>query len=115
MFDVPIGDLRTWITFQAPTLSEDGGGAQKATFATVASNPTVRARVVYDHGSEAVANNAAQAVQRATVTVRYRSDVLATWQVLLHSQPWKLISPPENVQERNHWLVFRIERSVGSA
>lgn len=109
-YSVRIGELRTQITFQEPTVSKDPGGAQSATWANVASNPTVWARWTYDHGQEQVASEAEVAVQRATVTVRYRADVVSTWRVLLDGNAWRILSV-DQVQERNRWTEMRVERA----
>ena len=112
--NVSIGDLRTRITFQEPTINKGTGGAQVEAYANVATNPTVWALWVNDHGEEVVANDAEKSVQRATVTVRYRSDVLAIWQVLKDGEPYKLISPPDHVRDQNRWTVLRVERVIGT-
>jgi len=112
--NIRISDLRDRVTFQSPTLSKTPGGAQTEAYANVTTDPTVWALWVNDHGQEGVANNAEKATQQATVTVRYRSDVLTTWQLLKDGQPWKLIAPPDHVRGRNHWTVLRVERVEGS-
>lgn len=112
--DIQVGDLRDRITFQSPTISKTDEGAQTEGYANVASNPTVWALIVYDHGQTVVTNEAEKAEQRATVTVRYRSDILAKWQVLIDGNPWKLISEPDHVRGRNTWTVFRVERVIGT-
>lgn len=111
---VKISDLRTRITFQSPTISKTTGGAQTEAYANLATNPTVWALVVYDHGQTVVANEAEKAEQRATVTIRYRSDVSDKWQVLIDGNPWKIISPPDHVRGLNRWTVLRIERVIGT-
>lgn len=112
--NVRISDLRDRITFQAPTVTKSTGGAQTEAYANVATNPTVWAQIVYDHGQTVVANEAEKAEQRATVTIRYRSDVSDKWQVLIDGNPWKIISPPDHVRGRNRWTVLRIERVTGT-
>jgi SPP1 family predicted phage head-tail adaptor len=113
-FNVQIADLNTRITLQVPTISKDAGSAQTTTYANVGTNPTIWSNWVYDHGQELVQGGAKQSVLRATVTIRYRSDVLSTWRVVLGSDNWNIISAPEPVQNRNRWLVFRVERVKGS-
>jgi SPP1 family predicted phage head-tail adaptor len=114
-FSANAGDLQTRITFQAPTINKDDGGAQVPSYENVASHPTVWSAWVYDHGQESVQGNAVQSVQRATVTIRYRSDVTGAWQVVKDDgSKWALISEPENVQDRNRWSVFRVERVKGT-
>lgn len=112
--NVRISDLRDRITFQTPTISKTPGGAQTEAYANVATNPTVWAQVVYDHGQTVVSNEAEKAEQRATVTIRYRSDVSDKWQVLIDGNPWKIISPPDHVRGLNRWTVLRIERVTGT-
>ena len=111
--DIKIGDMRDRVTFQSPTVSKSSGGGQVEAYANVATNPTVWALVVYDHGQEVVANEAEKSVQRATVTVRYRSDVLTTWQILLDSVAWKIFSV-DHVRGLNRWTVLRVERVIGT-
>lgn len=113
-FATDAGALRTPITFQEPTLAVDPGGAQSPTWANVGTNPSVWSAWVYDHGQEQAASGADVSTQRATVTVRYRSDILATWRVYDGSNYWSLIAPPEHVQRRNHWTVLRVELVKGT-
>ena len=112
--NVQVGDLRDRITFQSPTISKTGGGAQTEAYANIATDPTVWALWVNDHGQEVVASDAEKSVQRATVTIRYRSDVLTTWQVLTEDgAAWKVFSV-DHVRGRNHWTVLRVERVIGT-
>jgi SPP1 family predicted phage head-tail adaptor len=113
-YTVNPGDLRTRITFQSPTESMDAGGAQTQVYANIATTPTVWAKWVHDHGQEGEQGNAIAAIARATVTVRYRSDIDASWQVLSNGLSWKIISPPENVQNASRWTVFRVEQVKGT-
>jgi SPP1 family predicted phage head-tail adaptor len=111
---VSISDLQTRITFQQPTESKDAGGAQTQVYANVSTNPTVWSKWVHDHGQESEQGNAIVAIARATVTVRYRSDIDPSWQILNNGLAWKIITPPENVQNQNQWTVFRVERAKGT-
>lgn len=111
---VKISELRTRITFQEPTLTQDAGGAQVAGYANIAAVPTVWARWVNDHGQESVTSGAEKSVQGATVTVRYRSDVLETWRILKDGVAWKIITPPDHVRDTNRWTVFRVELVKGT-
>lgn len=111
--NLQISDLRTRITFQEPTLSKDAGGAQKATYANVSTTPTVWAQWVNDHGQEAISSGAEKSAQRATVRLRHRSDVLATWRVLKGGQAWQILSV-DQVQDRNRWIELRVEHVTGT-
>jgi SPP1 family predicted phage head-tail adaptor len=111
--NVPISDLRTRITFQSPTITTDAGGAQSTTYANVGTVPTVWAQWINDHGQEAIAAEAVTSAQRATVRVRHRTDILETWRVVKDSENWQILSIDE-VQDRNRWIEFRVERIKGS-
>lgn len=109
------GELRTRITFQSPTLTQGNEGAQVPAWATISTNPTVWSRWVHDHGQELAQGDAGKSIERATVTIRYRSDIKPSYAVLDPSGArWQLISAPENVQNENRWLVFRVERVKGT-
>jgi SPP1 family predicted phage head-tail adaptor len=108
-FTVNVGDLRTRITFQSPTINKDAGGAQSGAYANVATNPTVWAQWINDHGQESVASGADVSVQRATVRVRHRTDIATTWRVLKDSEPWNILSI-DPVQDKNRWVELRVER-----
>ena len=98
---------------QAPTISVDAGKAQSTTYANVTTNPTVKARWINDHGAEAVASDAVRSTQRATVTIRHRSDVLTTWRILKGTEIWQVLSV-DQVQDRNRYVELRVERVKGS-
>ncbi len=106
---ISIADLRTRITFQAPTISSDPGGAQKTTYTNVGTNPSVWAQWINDHGQESVSSNAEISVQRATVRVRHRSDIVETWRVLKNNEAWNILSI-DPVQDKHRWVELRVER-----
>lgn len=110
---IQISDLRTRITFQSPTITKDAGGAQKAGYANVATNPTVWAEWINDHGQETIATDAKVSAQRATVRVRHRTDIVETWQVLKDGEAWKILSI-DPVRDRNRWVELRVERVKGT-
>jgi SPP1 family predicted phage head-tail adaptor len=111
--NISIADLRTCITFQVPTITRDAGGAQVATWANVGTTPTMWARWINAHGQEAVTSDALQLVQRATVTVRHRTDIVPTWRVLKDGEAWQILSV-DAVQDRNRWVEMIVERSKGT-
>lgn len=114
-YTVNAGELRTLVTFQEPSVSKDAGGAQKPAWANVDTNPTVWARWVNAHGQEMLTSEALKARQRATVTVRYRADILATWRLLKSDGTfWQIIAPPDNVRGENRWTELLVERTTGS-
>jgi SPP1 family predicted phage head-tail adaptor len=113
-YAISVGDLRTQITFQSPTITTDAGAAQKSSFSNVATNPTVWARWINAHGQEILTGNAMSSVQLATVTVRHRTDITTKWQIVKDDgTTWQVISIDE-VQDRNRWIEMVVERAAGS-
>jgi len=110
---INVADLRDRITLQSPTISKDAGGAQVESYANVGSDPTVWAQWVNDHGLELVSSEAERSIQRATVTIRDRSDVLTTWRVLRDGVAWGITSV-DRVRGQNRWVVLRVERTQGT-
>jgi SPP1 family predicted phage head-tail adaptor len=112
-YRVNAGELRTRITFQQPTLTQDIGGAQTIVWANVASNGTVWARWIMAHGQEVVNSDALKSVQRAVVTIRHRTDILTTWRVLKDGQAWQVISV-DQVRGENRWTELVVEQARGT-
>lgn len=112
-YSVTLDELRTRITFQQPTITPDAGGAQVPGWTNITTNPTVWARWINVHGEEAISSEALKSAQRATVTVRYRSDVLTTWRVSKGAEYWQIISI-DQVQGRNRWTEMIVERVKGT-
>jgi SPP1 family predicted phage head-tail adaptor len=111
--NIKISDLRTRITFQEPTVTKDPGGAQRTTYANIGTNPTVWAQWINDHGQEVVASEAEKSVQRATIRIRHRGDIVTTWQVLKDGEAWQILSV-DQVQDRNRWVEMRVEHVKGT-
>lgn len=112
-YSVRAGEMRTQITLQSPTLSSDAGGAQSATFANASTNPTVWSRWVNAHGDEAVSSETLASVQRATVTIRHRTDVDVTWRVLRDGVAWQVISV-DAVRGERRFVELVVERARGT-
>lgn len=113
-YTVNAGDLRTKITFQVPTVTQDAGAAQKISWANAAVNPTVWARCVMAHGREIVGSEALKSSQRMTVTVRHRTDIQTTWRVKMDDGTyWQVISL-DPVQGRKRWVELVVERTKGT-
>jgi SPP1 family predicted phage head-tail adaptor len=111
-YTVKLSDLRTRITLQEPVITTDAGAAQVAGWRNSA-NPIVWARWINAHGQEVVSSDALNFSQRAVVTIRYRADILTTWQVLKDGVAWQIISI-DQVQDRNAWTELVVERVKGS-
>jgi head-tail adaptor len=113
------GEMRTSITLQSPTVAKDAGGFQKAGYANAGTNPTVLARWVNAHGDEnasasgGATSSAVKFAQRATVTIRARTDIDTTWQVLKDGEAWNIISV-DPIRGENRWVELVVERAKGS-
>lgn len=103
------GELRTSITLQTPSISTDAGGFKKTTYTNAGTDPVVYARWINSHGQEQ-AENAVKNVQRATVTIRNRTDVKTTWQVLKDSEAWNIISI-DAIRGENRFIELVVERA----
>ena len=98
------GELRTSILLKRRSITKTAG-FQSVTPVTVA---TVWAKWTNAHGSEVWAAQAVQAVQPATVLIRYRSDVDTTCLVEKGGQDWEVVSV-DNIQERNEYLELKVK------
>ena len=116
-YRVNAGDMRTTITLQSPMIAKDPGAAQKPVYANVSTHPIIKARWVNAHGQESV-QTAVKSVQRATVTIRHRDDILTPtrhtdWRVLRDGEPWNIISI-DPIQDKNRWIELVVEHAKGS-
>lgn len=104
------GEMRTRIELLRPASTAPGpGGFQKRTYAVAAQ---VMAKWVNVHGSEVWAAEAQQAIAPATVTIRWRVDIDATWQVRKGGQVYEVVSL-DNIQERNELIELKVRRATG--
>jgi SPP1 family predicted phage head-tail adaptor len=104
------GELNTQITLQKPTIGKAAGGAQVVTWSTLA---TIWARWTNVHGSEVWQSQAVQAINPATVLIRYRSDVTTACSILKGSTLFEIVSI-DNILERNEYLGLKVKSMKGS-
>lgn len=114
------GEMRTQITLQSPTITQDSGSAQVASYANVSPNPTVYARWINAHGQEVLAgtslgvvSNVFETVQRAAVTIRHRTDIKETWRVVKDGESWQIISI-DFIRGQRRWIELIVERVKGT-
>jgi head-tail adaptor len=100
------GELRTPITLQSRSVSEGAGGFETEGWVTIAA---VYSKWVNVHGSEAWVAATNNALEAATVTIRYRDDVDLTCAVLLGSERYEIVSI-DNVRHRNEYLELKLQR-----
>lgn len=103
------GEMRTRITLQVPTIVTGAGAAQHATYANVSTNAVVAARWINAHGAEAVTSDALKSVQRATVTIRHRTDIQTTWRVLKNGEAWRILSI-DPVRDQRRFIELLVEQ-----
>ncbi len=100
------GELRTRITIQSRSVSVETGGFPAAEAATLAE---VWAKWENAHGSEVWAAESVQAVDPATVTVRYLAGVDRSCTVLKGSQVFEVVSV-DDIGERHEYMELKVRR-----
>lgn len=106
------GELRTKVTLESSTIVKDAGGAQTATWAIVGY---AWAKWTNAHGPESVIDGALQGLKRATVTIRYRSDITAAWAITKGTERYQILTPPDDIQERHEYLEMQVQLLKASA
>jgi SPP1 family predicted phage head-tail adaptor len=106
------GEMRTAVTLESVTIVKDSGGAQKNTYATVA---TVWARWINAHGPESITDSALQGLKQATVLIRYRTDITAAWAISKGGERYQIITPPDDVRDRHEYLEMQVRLLKASA
>lgn len=99
------GELNTQISLQTRTVSQDAGGFTTKAWATLA---TVWAKWENDHGQEAWTNASQGVIDRARVTIRYRTGVNARLAVLKGSTRYEIVSV-DNVRERSEYIEMNVK------
>ena len=96
-----IGDLKHMITLQAPTLTPDGMGGHKTTWADIA---TVWAAIWPVSANEQVKNMQVAGEITHRVRIRYRANIRPSWRVKFGDRYFNIVGPPVNTEMRNEWL-----------
>lgn len=100
------GALNTQITLQSRVITSDSGGFPASSGSSAA---TVWANWENVHGSEVWAAQSVQAVQPATVLIRYRTGIDTTWLVLLGTERYEIVSI-DDIQNRHEYLELKLRR-----
>jgi SPP1 family predicted phage head-tail adaptor len=114
-YEVKLSDMQTRITFQQSSITMDAGGAQVPTWTNVTNTPVMWARWIFTHarGMEEIMSEAVETRQRATVTIRYRSDIKTTWRAIRDGEAWQILSI-DHVRDQNRWTELIVERVKGT-
>jgi SPP1 family predicted phage head-tail adaptor len=102
------GELRTQIVLERPVLAENAGGFKAKSYSVIA---TVWAKWQNVHGSEVWVAESVQAVQPATVLIRYRADVDVTCAVSLGSSRYQIVSM-DDIENRHEYIEMKVSRMV---
>lgn len=100
------GELRTQIGLYKRTVTDDAGGFQQVTKTKLAD---VWCKWQNVHGSEVWAAESLNAVQPATVWLRYRSDIDPTCLVYKGSLWYEIVSI-DNVGDRDEYMELKVQR-----
>lgn len=100
------GDLRTQITLLKRTVATGSGGFQTAGVTTIG---TAWAEWENVHGSEVWNAAALNAVDPATVLIRYNSQVDETCLVQKGSDVYEIVSV-DNIRERGEYMELKVKR-----
>ena len=100
------GEMRTKITLKSRSVTEDAGGFQTPTLVTIAE---VWSKWVNVHGTEVWAAQSVNAIQAATVTIRYRAGVDTSIVVVKGTLEYEVVSV-DDIQERHEYLEMKVKR-----
>lgn len=100
------GEMRTKITLYERSVTVDAGGFHQASETEIAE---VWCKWQNVHGSEVWAAESVNAVQPATVWLRYRDDIDATCLVEKNGLLYKIVSL-DNVGERGEYIELKVQR-----
>jgi len=101
------GELRTKITLQSRTVTQDAGRFSVPRWITIAA---VWSKWINAHGNAVLQAGIEGVEAPATVLIRYRSGIDATCSVLKSGMRYEIISEPDNIQERNEYLELKVRR-----
>jgi head-tail adaptor len=122
------GEMRTLVILASRTVTSGTGGFPVPGYSLIGQ---VWAKWINVHGSEAWAAATAEALQPATVTIRYRSDVaptcvvikggslvdvvdehgVVTGHTISGGSVYEIVSL-DNIQERGEYLEIKVKRTV---
>lgn len=104
------GDLKTQITLLARTVSQDAVGAQSAGTSIIA---IVFSRWINAYGSEVWAAESAQAIEPATVLIRYRADVTLQCLVQKGDAIFEIIGM-DDIRDQHEYIELKVSRVVNA-
>ncbi len=91
-------------------------GAKNITYVD-ASDPMIICNFKTYGGSERLINNQIVIDNTATITTWFRPDIKASCRIELlnDGSMWEVINDPENIEQRNQIIVFKVRKVTGGA
>lgn len=99
------GELRTEITLQSRTVTTGSGGFMTPGGTTYG---TVFAKWTNVFGSEVWVSQSVNAIQPATVLIRYISGMDTTWQIVKDGQVYDIVSI-DDIQNRHEYIELKVQ------
>lgn len=100
-----LGAMRERVTLQSQTRTKGSGGFATDTPTDVVTD--VPAEFLPDAGAEPFEASAQRGQVMATVRIRYRTDVRASWLVVRGAETWQVLEAPVNHDGRRRYLWLR--------
>ena len=97
------GQLRSYITFQQPTTSQDAAGQERTTTTEVAAS--VPARVQAVAGGEAIRGMQVQAGVTTLITTRFRSDLDPAMKIIHSGRTLNIVRVTDPDDMRRELLI----------
>lgn len=104
--------LRTAAKLLAPKAETQTLGVYRATYE---DKGTIFCNWKTYGGTEQTVDGVYSVIDTATVTTWYRSDITSRCRLQLGDAVYEIINEPENIEQQNRVLVFKVQRVKGGA
>lgn len=112
MYKPDVQQFATPITVQARTITIVNG-QKKTTYANRYANQRLCGYKPF-YGSEAIQAGQLGVVEGGTITTWYDAGIEPTDRIILNGNAYDIMTPPENIENRNMYLTFKIKRVVST-
>lgn len=109
MKGLSIGKLDKRFTFQERTETVTDFNTSKVTWSNISVNPAVWGRFGKDNGGEVNISDQPTTVQRATVFIRYRTDINSKMRITCDGEVYAIVSLREPPDFRKQLIELRLE------
>ena len=104
-----IGEMNSRVSLQYSTKVADGMGGWIVTTVTA---DTVWAKITTLRSDEAIQAMAITGIAIHNITIRYRTDVKASWRVKFGNRYFAIIGPPIDVNFKHEFLELKCKESA---